>query len=116
MKSNRFIAIASALVAICLAVSISFSSRAADESKKADSTLPFTGKLLVVTTKDSEGGAYLTNPEIRSLRDCAFLVGKMAAPNSHWKSREGKTTWIPLNGILQIIEFDSLEEFQKSQD
>src|SRR5262249_5921435 len=77
---------------------------------------PFAGKYLQVYTSGEYGGGNLTDADVRTLGGRSFLVGKSVAPNSHWKSYEGKTLWIAWDQVSHITVCDSLEDLKNLQN
>ena len=88
----------------------------ADTTAKDDGVKQFGGKVLIIHTKDVESGVFFSDPEIKTLHDRSFLVGKMLAPNKKWKMYEGKTVWVAMDVITQIYELANMEELKAVMD
>jgi hypothetical protein len=73
----------------------------------------FKGKVVAVTAKEPVKGTYLENVRVRRLGGRAFLVGSYAKQADAEKVPE-MTYWIPVEDILAITEFNSLEDARKA--
>lgn len=90
---------------------------AADNPKQAPQPAPqppkgeFDGKVLAVSTKNPNApGGLMEKVQVRPLAGRPFLVG-IAADE---RLPRGATIWIPLEDVIQIVEFKSLEEARQA--
>lgn len=99
-------------IARLLFVAFAFCSAAiASEKVNPCQNEPLSKKLLVISVKsDPSMGAILQNTCIRKIGGQEFLVGEAADIKQAGEWRKGKTVWISLSSLLQIVEFNSVEE------
>jgi len=99
-------------ITFLLFVAFAFCSAAfASEKVSPCQNEPFSKKLLVISAKsDPNMGAILQNTCIRKIGSQEFLVGEAADIKQAGEWRKGKTVWISLSGLIQIVEFNSVEE------
>jgi hypothetical protein len=72
---------------------------------------PFKGKILLLWVRSGESrfGAVIENPHIRRLGDVSFLVGEGVYPEEGKDYYNGRTVWIPIAEIRQIVEYPNRE-------
>jgi hypothetical protein len=102
--------IPAALVVIA-AVAITSAAPQRADGTKADEP-DFAGKILVVAVKEPAKGAVLQKAQIKRLGGRSFLVGdsvKRAADDD----LPEETIWFPVDDLLMIREFKTLEEVRK---
>jgi hypothetical protein len=80
-------------------------------------TTDFTGKILalrvVVSGKDDYGGMVpLENASVRTIANTSYYVGKAVKMRNFWFS--GKTAWVKVDNVVQIVEFESVNEFEEA--
>ena len=81
--------------------------------READQS-PFHNKVLVVQTKsEPEFAGVIEAARVRHLGKADFLVGK-GAGGDHWAS--GRTIWVAMSDISRMIEFDSVEEYERAAE
>lgn len=74
--------------------------------------LNFKGKFLVLSLQDESGGV-LVDAEVRSIGSKYFLVGKGADVGDAFKAYAGKVIWLPVEHLLQIVEFDDFDDVKR---
>jgi hypothetical protein len=75
------------------------------------------GKVVVVSVKSSPTmGATLKQVRVERVGSREFLVGTQveAGTNDDW--RTGRVVWLALDDILQIVEFDSVEDLKQMRE
>ena len=100
---------------VCVAYILSaVSSRAGDQTQKHVLESPFNAALLMVSFDASRKGAILQDGSIRQLGERSFLVGKGVRFGERGDWQAGRTIWVAIDDILQIIEFDSVEQYKEA--
>lgn len=67
----------------------------------------FTGKVLAISTKNANApGGLMEKVQVRTLGGRPFLVGESADE----RMPRGAKIWIPVEDVIQVVEFKSLEE------
>lgn len=73
-----------------------------------------TGKTLAITVQsDPTYGIYLQDAQVQSLGGKAFLVG-VGVDSGEGEWTAGRRTWVAVDDISEIIEFDNPDDLQKS--
>jgi hypothetical protein len=108
MRRNTLIA---AAVLVVLAAVTAAAPQRADEPK-AGAEPDFTGKVLVVSTKDPAHGAVLQKARVQKLGGRAFLVGEYVKRNDDDPWPE-EIMWLALDDLQTIREFKSAEDVRK---
>jgi hypothetical protein len=99
------------MTCLLFAVFVFCSAAIASEKVNPCQNGPFSKKLLVISVKsDPSMGAILQNTCIRKIGSQEFLVGEAADIKQAGEWRKGKTVWISLDGLIQVVEFNSVEE------
>jgi hypothetical protein len=115
LPQRNTIALASLIVGI-VAVSYVFSRAAEDGPVPAAANEPnFKGKFLLVS-QEGDGGAALTDAELRKAGGRVFLVGTGVDCGEDWKDFAGKTMWLSIDKVLQITEFDNFDDLKRIYD
>jgi hypothetical protein len=73
----------------------------------------WTGKVIYVAT--SEFAVGLENAQVRQLGGRTLVVGRAVDEGLPSPSR-GRTTWVPMEKVTNIIEFDNVKEFLKAAE
>ena len=110
MRKFRTVAPAAGLLLALVLFSFSIH---ADAKEAPDANGDFVGKVLVVSCRsDGETGAILRDFGVRTFADKKFLVGITVEHDdpAYWTS--GRTVWIAVDDIAQIVEFDSVEQYR----
>ena len=77
----------------------------------------FAGKVLVVGMQSSPSkGATLKQVRVERIGDREFLVGTAIDTGHDAEWRADRVVWIALEDVLQIVEFDSLEELKQMRE
>jgi len=92
---------------------------AAEDTGKSDAVgppSPFTGRVLAVysASDPDAGGAILVEPRTVKLGEQSFLVGRCPDLNDASEWRTGRTVWLSLSDVAQIVEFDNIEQYRKA--
>ena len=75
---------------------------------------PFDGKVLLITTTDGYG-AVLEKVEVRDVGKHTFLSGRY--PEADFMGRySGRRAWLNTALVLQILEYDNVDEVRKLYD
>jgi hypothetical protein len=75
----------------------------------------FAGKILCVSIKgSSEYGARLEKAQVKNLGNKWYLVGTGVDDGEPDNWVKGRTMWISLDTVDQIVEFSSVEDYKKS--
>jgi hypothetical protein len=109
-------------VVLCLGLaSAPWAGRAADEPKaetprpSAPAEADFTGKVLALSTDYADkAGAVLEKVKVRTVGGRSFLVGKGVDDGREGNPYTGRTVWIAVDHVVQILEFGSVEELKKA--
>jgi hypothetical protein len=101
-----------AVVALAIAALISNAQDSGKSETSHATEHPFTAKVLLVHMADSEAGVAIESPELQKLGDRLFIVGRAVAPRASWKKYAGKKAWIPVSGVVQLWELDSVEDLK----
>src|SRR5688572_5218629 len=84
----------------------------AQDAKPAASAPDLSGKIVTVTLNDDVGGV-LKDARVLSLGDRQFIAGVgVNMGTNDW--REGYRVWIPIDKVIQIVEFDTLDDARKA--
>jgi hypothetical protein len=110
MKS-RYIFTALAIAACSYLIVSHRNVGSADETPQKD--MYFKTRFILATAYE-QTGAYLENPELRMMGARSYLVGKAAPVNERWELVAGKTMWVPLEVVTQIVEFNSIDEIKSA--
>jgi hypothetical protein len=88
----------------------------AAEDKAEGSGSAFAGRVLAVySASDPEaGGAILVEPRMSKLGEQTFLVGRCPDLQDPAEWRTGRTVWLSLADVAQIVEFDNVEQYRKA--
>jgi hypothetical protein len=104
-----------ALVAIPLAAAFGLSLRADPPQNAAPTQDLFSGKILVVNERANPAfEATLEEVRVTHIGEQAFLVGKGVAADDAKNWYNGRTIWIPLVEVTQILEFQDRGELIKA--
>jgi hypothetical protein len=104
-----------ALVAIPLAVAFGLSLRADPPHNAAPTQDLFSGKILVFNERSNPAfEATLEEVRVTHIGDQAYVVGKGVAAEDAKSWYNGRTIWIPLVEVTQIIEFQDRAELIKA--
>jgi hypothetical protein len=77
---------------------------------------PFKGKILLIFIRsDKRHGAVLENVRTRRIGDVTFLVGESVYPEEGKDWYNGRTTWVSVSDIVQIVEYPNREAMLKSK-
>lgn len=77
----------------------------------------FAGKVLVVGMQSSPSkGATLKQVRVERIGGREFLVGTAIDTGHDAEWRADRVVWIALEDVLQIVEFDSLEELKQMRE
>lgn len=111
MSSKWFVAVAIALVALTLwAVGLSNGVGPQPEAMEAPDCK---GKVLAIIAKDSVRGVWLQNTQVKRLGGRAFLTGAPARLTDT-KPVSDAISWLPVEHVLAITEYKSLEDTRKA--
>jgi hypothetical protein len=88
---------------------------AAEDATDAPTSV-FSGRVLAVySASDPEaGGAILVEPRTTKLGEQTFLVGRCPDLQDPAEWRTGRTVWLSLADVAQIVEFDNVEQYRKA--
>jgi hypothetical protein len=119
MKTNRSLLSVSFALVVAVVLWFGLPSRPSSAAPAPKPTVPgeadFKGKVLNVSTDyPDKTGAVLEQVRIRKIGERSFLVGKGVddgRPES--ASYKGLTLWISVDHIVQIAEFESVDEAKK---
>ncbi len=105
------------IVAVPLALVFSFTLRA-DPPRAAGQTEDlFSGKILVLNERSNAAfGATLEEVHVTRLGDQTFLVGKGFDADEGKGWYNGRTVWVPLNEVSQIVEFQDRGDLIKASE
>lgn len=77
----------------------------------------FAGKILVVGLQSSPSmGVTLKEARAERVGGREFLVGTAIDTGDNAEWRAGRAVWIALDDVLQIVEFDSLEQLKEMRE
>ena len=77
----------------------------------------FPGKIVVVSLKSTDKyGATMEKVQVKSLGGKSFLVGTSVDDGQPGNWAKGRTIWIPLDDVAQIVEFSSLEQLKAASE
>jgi hypothetical protein len=99
--------------AVIAAVALTSAATQKDEAPKGAPEGEFAGKVLSVAVKDPGKGAMLQNARVRRLGGRDFLVGTYVRPPED-RGVPKMTCWFPIDEVLAIVEFESLEDARKA--
>jgi hypothetical protein len=86
------------------------SSQPADAKETAAE--PFGGKLILVTTANTENT--LKSVQVRKLGDRSFIVGTSVRDSTLTQEEfPGRTLWIPVSDVHGVVEFDDLGQLRR---
>jgi len=74
----------------------------------------FSGKFVSVWCKDPAKGGCLENVRVQRLGQRDFLVGRVTEDELGDDWRAGATYWFPVDDILMLIVFETLEAARKA--
>jgi hypothetical protein len=118
MKSTTILAASlPAAVALWLAVSLATAQAPQGAAAKAAAPdkLPISGKVLVVAFKsDPETSATLEKFELKQIGNQTFLVGQGVDDDTPENWTKGRTVWVPVDDIAQLVEFPDLPSLKKA--
>lgn len=81
--------------------------------RRLSSRAPLEGKIVSITLRsDPEYGSYLKDVQVQSLGRGTFLVG-VGVETGFDDWTDNRRTWISVDDISQIIEFDTLDELKQ---
>jgi hypothetical protein len=103
--------------AVCsLAVLYGLALRAEPPKTVAQSDAPFSGKIVILSSRSTKHGGMLEDPRIKRIGEQVFVVGKgiYLDEGSEWYN--GRTVWVALNEVAQIVELPSRDELRKAID
>jgi hypothetical protein len=113
----RRIAVLSIALLVLTTLLVPQRSKSAD---KPDKPMPadqhFRGKYIAITNKMAGklGGALLKNVTVKQLGSRTFLVGEYAAEiGEAYEAWKGVRTWVPVEEIITLLEFDDIEQARK---
>jgi hypothetical protein len=104
------------LLALVLAPVAAVSDDARVESSKATAPqdTPFKGKILSIATRTPENsGGMFTSVTVKRLGERVFLVGDAADPGVPGYRFRGVRMWVPIEEVVQILEFTSIEQAKR---
>ncbi|HVC92989.1 MAG TPA: hypothetical protein VND64_04825 [Pirellulales bacterium] len=114
MKKLALLTSVAAIALVCLLATAPGNADGQGE-KDASAVAPFKGAIIAIGSKTDAGAiAVLKNAKVQRFAGQYFLVGTGA--NDHpdeWQT--GKVIWVAIDGIFDITEFASIEEFEKAQ-
>jgi hypothetical protein len=102
------------LVVACVTLVCSLSLRADPPKNNKGTDDLFSGKILMISQRASSFGATLEEVRVTRIGDQAFLVGKGVDDNKGWY--DGRTVFVPVGEISQIVEFDDRADLVKTQE
>jgi hypothetical protein len=104
------------VVVFLLAVLLASGAYLAAEDPASPASSPFAGRVLAVySASDPEaGGAILIEPRMSKLGEQTFLVGRCPDLQDPGEWRTGRTVWLSLADVAQIVEFDNVEQYRKA--
>lgn len=107
---------------LAVAALLSFQDHSTADEPKAGETKEgqFAGKVVLVISKGLNGRglgslgntALLEKVQVKQLGNTHFLVGLSRLKSA--EAFDGRTVWIPLNEVVGMIEFDNIEQAQKT--
>ena len=98
-------------VAVIVALVVGIGASDADDGKEErHPSLPFKHAYVVATIGAEGDTAALQDARVAKLGDRSFLVGKSLGGSWYPK---GTTTWVPVEKINQLAEFEALESVGK---
>jgi hypothetical protein len=89
-----------------------------ETAKPAEADPDFTGKVLAVNVKSTQGkaGGVLEKVKVRRLGGRTFLVGQVPAWGGAKGPMAGVTRWIATDEVTQILEFKDLKEAMRAYE
>ena len=118
MRSTTILAVSlPAAVALWLTVSLATAQapQAAAVKAVAPDKLPFAGKVLVIAFKsDPETSATLEKFELKRVGNQMFVVGQGVDDDSPDNWTKGRTVWVPMDDIAQLVEFPDVQTLKKA--
>jgi hypothetical protein len=83
------------------------------KQKAPTSEYEIRGKILGISIRGTDFGSYMQGAKIRKLGNREFLVGEWP-PFPDQNAYHGMVTWVPLDDIVHVMEFESLEKAMQS--
>jgi hypothetical protein len=119
MKSTTILAVTlPTALALWLAVSLATAQApkgAAPAQADVLAKPPFAGKVLVIAFKsDPETSATLEKFELKQVGNQMFVVGQGVEDDSPDNWTKGRTVWVPVDDIAQLVEFPDLQTLKKA--
>jgi hypothetical protein len=111
MVRTALVGISAVAVVICLAAAEN--PKRETDKPSTDAAADFRGKVLAITLKDPIKAVWLESVRVRSLGPRFFLVGTWAKPSEN-ETAPAEFIWIPVDDILQIFEYKSIEDARKA--
>ena len=108
--SHRQMAAAACGVAALAALALSPSRAAEDARPDADL---FAKKIVYVEPRNGADATALEKAQVRKLQGASYIVGAVVpAFDDEWLA--GRKTWIAMDTVARLVEFDSLDELKKA--
>ena len=101
------------VIVLGVALTASVAGRSSQPADGKDSAPdPFAGKIILVTTTNSQNT--LKNVQVRKLGERSFLVGVSVRDNTVTQEEfPGRTLWLPVSAVVEIVEFDDLGQLKR---
>jgi hypothetical protein len=108
------IALAVVILLVAIGLATTGPTLGADPDKAREDV--FAGKIVVLSLKSTDKyGATLEKVQVKNLGGKAFLVGTGVDTGQPGNWVVGRTVWIPLEDIVQIVEFTNLEQLKNAE-
>jgi hypothetical protein len=115
--ARKWLALCAIGIVCFSAIFFAISLRADGPQPDAKSAAPFAGKVLAVTTRSStEYGNIIEEATMTELGGETFLVGKGVPDDEEDTWYGGRTVWIAISDVSQIVEFANRDEFRKAKE
>ena len=119
MFKGRAAVVLVVVLVLCLGLAFPhWASTAADDAPKpATPAGDFNGKVLAINTDAADktyAWAVLEQVQVRTVGGATFLVGKGVDDGREGNPYKGRTLWIGVTHVVQMVEFASPEDLKKS--